>query len=76
MLPISHIDARDLKCPAPFIKAQKALNDLGAGGLVAVESDDPYFPPDCESWCVRTGHELVQIGERNGFHLAIIRRRV
>ena len=75
MMCTNHIDARSLKCPAPFIKMQKALQELSPGALVAVESDDPFFPPDCESWCKRSGHEIMQMGIRGGIHFAVIRHK-
>jgi tRNA 2-thiouridine synthesizing protein A len=57
---IAHrIDARDLACPLPVLKARKLLRQLAAGQLVLVEATDPMAALDIPHLCNEDGHRLV-----------------
>ncbi|MDZ7712449.1 MAG: sulfurtransferase TusA family protein [Rhodovibrio sp.] len=45
------LDARDLKCPLPVLRARKAIKDVPAGGLLEVQATDPGAPADFEAFC-------------------------
>ena len=45
------LDARDLKCPLPVLRARKAMKDVPSGGLLEVQATDPGAPADFEAFC-------------------------
>jgi tRNA 2-thiouridine synthesizing protein A len=53
------LDARDLKCPLPVLRARKMLNSLKAGEELAILVTDEAAPRDLEVFCSETGHKLV-----------------
>lgn len=53
------LDARDLKCPLPVLKARRAMKPLAAGDLLVVHATDPGAPADFVHFCDATGYDLV-----------------
>lgn len=53
------LDARDLLCPMPVLKARKALKELPAGAVLEVHATDPVAARDFAAFCEATGHRLV-----------------
>lgn len=60
------LDARDLKCPLPVLKARKAMKSLPAGGVLRVLATDPGAPADFQHFCDTTGHRLISRGDHDG----------
>jgi tRNA 2-thiouridine synthesizing protein A len=60
------LDARDLKCPLPVLKARKAMKDLPPGGVLRVLATDPGAPADFKHFCDTTGHRLLSQREEDG----------
>lgn len=60
------VDARNLKCPMPLLKAKKALNSIDVGECVAVIASDPASEKDFHSFIELTAHELVQFTKEKG----------
>lgn len=63
---VVRLDARDLICPIPVLKARKALNALPAGAILEVLATDPAAPKDFEAFCEATGNALLSTGEVDG----------
>lgn len=63
---VVRLDARDLICPIPVLKARKALNALPAGAILEVLATDPAAPKDFEAFCQATGNALLSTGEADG----------
>lgn len=57
--PDAELDARDLKCPLPVLKARKALKGLEAGQVLRVLATDPKSPQDMQAFCDTTGHAML-----------------
>ncbi len=53
------LDARDMICPMPVLKAGRALKALSAGAVLEVLATDPAAPADFRSFCAHTGHRLL-----------------
>lgn len=53
------LDARDLLCPLPVLKARKALKEMAAGEVLEVRATDPAAPMDFEVFCHTSGHRLL-----------------
>jgi tRNA 2-thiouridine synthesizing protein A len=68
------LDARNLKCPLPVLRARKAMKEVVAGGLLKVLATDPGAPKDFVHFCETTGHELVESSESGGVFSLVIRK--
>jgi tRNA 2-thiouridine synthesizing protein A len=68
------LDARDLKCPLPVLRARKAIKDVPPGGLLEVQATDPSAPADFEAFCETTGHTLEASEEADGVYTLRIRK--
>jgi len=45
------LDARDLRCPLPVLRARKALNAMAPGQVLAVVASDPASVDDFRRFC-------------------------
>lgn len=68
------LDARDLQCPMPILKAKKEIQKLEIGQILEVISNDPGSKEDFPRWAKRTGNELLGIFDENGFSRYFIKR--
>ena len=59
------LDATDLRCPLPVLRARKALKEVLPGKLLEVFVTDKSAPADFEAFCRETGHSLIDI-EKSG----------
>ena len=59
----AELDARGLKCPLPVLKARRALQGVGPGGLLRVLATDPGAVKDFAHFCETTGCQLVESGQ-------------
>jgi tRNA 2-thiouridine synthesizing protein A len=69
-----HLDARNLNCPLPILKAKKAITDVPAGGTLEVLATDPGSVPDFKAFCEAGGHTLLEQTEDAGVYRFLIRR--
>lgn len=53
------LDARDLACPLPVLKARKRLAALAPGARLLVEATDPMAAIDIPNLCREDGHRLL-----------------
>jgi tRNA 2-thiouridine synthesizing protein A len=68
------LDARNLNCPLPILKAKKAIAEVAVGGTLEVLATDPGSVPDFKAFCEAGGHTLVEQGESAGVYRFLIRR--
>src|SRR5690349_17422708 len=59
------LDAKDLTCPLPVLRARKAMKHLAPGDILEVAATDPASVRDFPAFCEATGHELVS-GDQTG----------
>ncbi|WP_192035304.1 sulfurtransferase TusA family protein [Halomonas sp. YLGW01] len=52
------LDARDLPCPLPLLKAKQALSRLTAGQVLEVLATDAGSWRDFESFVAQSAHEM------------------
>lgn len=69
------LDARDLKCPLPVLRANRALRGMAPGERLRVLATDRASVGDFQAFCRETGHDLVAQGEEGGVFSFTIRRR-
>ena len=66
------LDARNLNCPLPILKAKKAINAMASGEILKVVATDPGSVKDFESFANQTGNELLKSSESgNEFHFLL-----
>ncbi len=68
------LDARDLACPLPVLKARKALLGLASGQRLLVEATDPMAAIDVPNFCREAGHRLLRHETDAGLHKFLIER--
>jgi len=66
------LDARNLNCPLPILRAKKILNGMQSGQIVKVLVTDSLAVEDFEVFSKQTGHEFLYFEEvGDEFHLLI-----
>ena len=68
------IDAQGLSCPMPIVKTNKIIKQMKKGEIVKVLSTDPGSKRDFESWCKKTGNELLEMSEIDEVFTYIIQK--
>ena len=57
------LDARNLNCPLPILKAKKVLNSMESGQIVKIMATDPGSVKDFDAFANQTGNELLESTE-------------
>lgn len=60
------LDARNLLCPLPVIRAQDRVATLAPGDILEVRCTDPGALHDIPAWCRINGHAVVATAEHDG----------
>ena len=66
------LDARNLNCPLPILKAKKKINGMESGQVLKIMATDPGSVKDFEAFCKQTGNELLESSESGSeFHFLL-----
>ena len=57
--PALELDCRGLLCPRPVIELARRLDDVPAGAVIAVVTDDAAAAQDIPAWCRMREQEYV-----------------
>jgi tRNA 2-thiouridine synthesizing protein A len=68
------LDAKNLNCPLPILKAKKAISKLASGETLQVFATDPGSVKDFEAFCRTTGNQLLESGEDGGVFNFLIKK--
>ncbi|MDO3386307.1 sulfurtransferase TusA family protein [Gilvimarinus sp. SDUM040013] len=68
------LDARDLRCPMPLLRAKQALNKMVAGDVLEVIATDAGSVRDLAAYCELSVHTLLEQREEEGVYIHIIRK--
>ena len=68
------LDARDLFCPSPVLRAAEEMDKLTSGQLLRILADDPAAEEDIHRWAKRAGHTLLDLS-KNGRELTFLVRK-
>jgi tRNA 2-thiouridine synthesizing protein A len=71
----AEVDARQLACPLPILRAKKSLSQMDSGQLLRIVATDKGAPNDFEEFCRKTGNTLVNSTVQDGEFVFLIRRR-
>lgn len=69
------LDARQLACPLPILRAKKALSQMTTGQVLRVVATDKGAPKDFEEFCRQTGNALLSSAAIDGEFVFFLRRR-
>lgn len=69
------LDARQLACPLPILRAKKALSQMASGQVIRIVATDRGAPRDFEEFCRQTGNVLLLSAAQDGEFVFLIRRR-
>ncbi len=53
------VDARGTFCPTPIVKISEAIQNVDAGVIVELISDDSAIEFDLPAWCKSAGHTII-----------------
>ena len=68
------VDARGAFCPGPLMELIAALKHVDIGDEIEVWSTDKGSAKDIPEWVKKVHHELVSIGERDGYWSVVVRK--
>ena len=71
----AELDARQLACPLPILRAKKSLSQMSSGQLLRIVATDKGAQNDFDEFCRQTGNTLLSSAEQNGEFVFLIRRR-
>ena len=67
------VDSRGSFCPGPITDLFKAYRSSQLGDVIELLATDPAARPDVTAWTQRSGNELVDIVEEQGYLRIIIK---
>lgn len=65
------VDARNLLCPMPVIRASQRIAELPAGATLVVVCTDPGARHDIPAWCRMHGHSVLAITKDDDIRVTI-----
>ncbi len=71
----TELDARQLACPLPLLRAKKSLAQMASGQILRIVATDKGAPLDFMVFCDNTGNELLSSVEQDGEFIFYLRRR-
>jgi len=69
------LDARNLSCPLPILRAKKSLSQMNSGQVLRITATDKGSPNDFAEFCRKTGNELLSSTAQDGEFVFLIRCR-
>ncbi len=69
------LDVKQMKCPLPVLRANRALRALADGETLRVLATDRASVNDFKIFCRETGHALLATGEQDGVFSFLIRKQ-
>jgi tRNA 2-thiouridine synthesizing protein A len=72
--PEHEVDARDLQCPMPLLKAKRALNSMAVGERLRVLATDQGSVRDFQVFAEQSGHRLINSAECEGIYTHVLEK--
>jgi tRNA 2-thiouridine synthesizing protein A len=69
------LDVKDMNCPLPVLRANRALRGLAPGERLHVLATDRAAVTDFQAFCQETGHALLAWSEEGGVFSFVIRKK-
>lgn len=68
------LDARELRCPMPLLKAKQALRDLAQGNILRVIATDAGSWRDFQAYAQLSGHKLLAAAQEEGIYCYLLQK--
>lgn len=68
------LDVRGMYCPGPVMEVAKAIKTINVGDVLEVLATDPAARPDIEAWARRTGNQVIEATQENGYYRILVKR--
>lgn len=68
------VDAKQLACPLPLVRAKKAIDTLQPGQTMQLLTTDKGSMNDFQAWVKQTKHELLEAKEENGVFQFLVKK--
>ena len=68
------LDARDLFCPSPVLKAAEEMDKLAPAQVLRILANAPAAEEDIQRWAKRAGHTLLEL-RKDGRELTFLVRK-
>jgi tRNA 2-thiouridine synthesizing protein A len=69
------VDAKNLLCPLPILRAKRALSAMESGQVLKVITTDPKAMGDFQAFCAQSKNELMAQSDFGEFAEHYIKRR-
>lgn len=69
------LDARQLDCPLPLLKAKQALNRMGSGEVLEVLATDAGSQRDFAVFARQSGNTLLEQSEHDGEFRYVLQKK-
>ncbi len=69
------LDVKNMSCPLPVLRANRALRSLAPGARLRVLATDRAAVADFQAFCRETGHALLAYSDEGGVFSFVIRRK-
>lgn len=69
------LDARNLSCPLPILRAKHSLSAMPSGQVLRITATDKGAPNDFEEFCRQTGNLLLSSTAQDKEFVFYLRRR-
>jgi len=70
----AEVDARNLRCPLPLLKAKQAINALEPGQVLRVLATDSGSVRDFQLWTEQSGHPLLSFTEEQNSYVYVLQK--
>jgi tRNA 2-thiouridine synthesizing protein A len=68
------LDARNLNCPLPILRAKKTLVEMGRGQVLRIRATDPGAVKDFQAFARQTGNELLSSSADGGEYVFFLKK--
>jgi len=68
------VDAIGLKCPLPILYCKRGLNSIQDNQILKIITTDKSAYKDFQSFCDKTGHQLVKYFKENDVTIFYIKK--
>nr|CRH06631.1 conserved protein of unknown function [include SirA like domain] [Candidatus Magnetococcus massalia] len=72
--PDHSVDASNLLCPMPILKAESAMMEVKRGGVLEVRATDRGITKDLPAWSDVNGHQFLGFKEEGNLFIGLVRK--
>jgi tRNA 2-thiouridine synthesizing protein A len=72
---VHELDARELQCPLPLLKAKRALGELESGDVLRVYATDTGSVRDFRVFAEHSGNRLLSSVEEEGVYVHVLQKK-